>query len=535
MKPRSRSNLLRRWWICGLSAALGLAASRAPAQDIQWRAAADAPPAAAPRGPAVTMLAPVPLPAAAPDPFRKVSYSDGDAGSRVIFRAQMSDAPKMLPVGAPDGPDDPPKKKSDTLPAPRVAASAAAPLEYGPCPTAGGCSSAVCCPGAGPIRCDADGSGHFGLGDCCGPSDHSFWFSAEYLLWWFRGQKLPPLVTVGNPADPVPGAIGQPGTVVLFGGSQPDEGHSGARFRAGWWFDDEHCIGVDVGAFFLGQQSKTFTAGSGGTPALFRPFLNAGNTFVPGVGFVPGAPFEDAEAVAFPGALAGTVAVRQTSSLWGYDANLRTTLWDGPCLDGCWTVQGYGGFRSVGLKESLQIDESLVSLLPGAPGAIAVYDKFKTNNTFYGGQLGLDVEGRWGRWFVDVNGRLGVGDIHQEVQISGATTTTDATGVHTLPGGLLAQGSNMGNYSRDRFALVPELGVNFGYQLTDCVRLFVGYNLLYISSVVRPGDQIDRTVNTTQIPRFGGGGLVGPGRPEFNFRGTEFYAQGVNLGVEFRW
>jgi hypothetical protein len=128
-----------------------------------------------------------------------------------------------------------------------------------------------------------------------------------------------------------------------------------------------------------------------------------------------------------------------------------------------------------------------------------------------------------------------MGDMHEVVKVSGATTITDATGAHTSGGGLLAQGSNIGNYSRDRFALVPELGLNFGYQLTDCVRLFVGYNLLYVSTVARPGDQIDRTVNPTQIPRLGGAGLTGPARPAFMFGGTDFYAQGLNLGVEFRW
>jgi hypothetical protein len=538
MKPLSWSNLLRRSWKCALGLALGLSASAASAEDLQWRAATDAapPPAAAPRGPAVTMLAPVPLPAATPaptdppDPFRKVSYSGAsDAGSPVIFRAQMSDPPKVLPVGTPDGPEDPPKKKPDTLPAPRVVPGFSSAIDaptYGPCPTACGA----------PKACDADGSGHFCVDDCCAPPHNTFWGSAEYLLWWVKGQHLPPLVTAGNPANDIPGALGQPGTVLLFGGQQADDARSGLRLRGGWWLDEEHTVGIDGSVFFLGQQTKNFTAGSLGSPALFRPFLNAGFTFVPGTGFVQGAPFEDAEAVAFPGALAGSVNVRQTSELWGYDANLRTSLWDGSCHGVCWNVDGYAGFRSLGLNESVQVTENLTSLLTSAPGSITVFDKFKADNTFYGGQVGLETELRWKRWFLDLNTRLAMGDVHEVVQISGATTIADSTGVHTSSGGLLAQGTNIGNYSRDRFALVPELGLNVGYQLTDCVRLFVGYNLLYVSNVARPGEQIDRAVNPTQIPRFGGtGSLVGPAVPAFTFHGTDFYAQGLNLGLEFRW
>jgi hypothetical protein len=528
MKRLTRSNLLRRWWKAGLALALGLTASRASAEDIQWRAATDAKPAA----PAVTMLAPVPLPAAvpaAPDPFRKVSYTGvGDADSRVIFRAQMGDPPKMLPVGTPEGPEDPPKKKADSLPAPRVVSSPAPTgIEYRPGP--GPCAPA-------PMCCDADGCGRFGIDDCCGRPSHCFWGSAEYLVWWLKGQTPPPLVTAGNPADAVPGALGQAGTVVLFGGhNQGDESSSGARLRLGWWFDENHTVGIDGSAFFLGQQTRNFTASSFGSPALFRPFFNTGSVFVPGTGFVNSAPFEDAEAVAFPGALAGAVNVRQTSRLWGYDANLRTSLFDGCCKGVGWNIDGYAGFRSISLDESLQISESLGSFLAGAEGNIAVVDKFKTDNTFYGGQIGLEGEMRWHRWFLNANTRLAMGDIHQVVQISGATATSDATGTHTSLGGLLAQGTNIGNYSRDRFALVPELGLNVGYQLTDCLRLFVGYNLLYVTTVVRPADQIDRIVNPTQIPRLGGGTLTGSANPAFNFRGTDFYAQGFNLGVEFRW
>jgi hypothetical protein len=549
MKRLSWSHLLRRWGKGGLGLALGLAVSRASAEEVRWRAAAPAaPPAAvaasgrviastappaAPPGPAVTMLAPVPIPAApfaaAPDPFRKVSYGGGgESEPRTIFRAQMSDSPKMLPVGAPDGPDDPPaKKKADVVPPPHTFTShAVTSLDFP------GCGS-TCAPAA----CNADGCGRFGLDECCGTPDNRFWASAEYLLWWVKGQTPPALVTTGNPNDTLPGALGQPGTTVLFGGQrQSDDSRSGARFRAGWWFDEERTVGIDGSAFFLGQQTKNFTATSFGTPVLARPFRNVGFTSAFPAGFVPSAPFESEELVAFPGVLAGTVAVRQTSRLEGYDVNLRTNLWDG-CCKGCgWNIDGYAGFRSISLDESLQVTENLASLLPGLPGTFAVFDKFKTTNTFYGGQLGLEGELRWRRWFLNANARLGLGDMHQTVEIAGSTTTSDATGVRVDRGGLLAQGSNIGNYSRDRFAVVPELGLNVGYQVTDCLRLFVGYNVLYVSTVVRPADQIDRNVNPTQVPAFGGSQLKGPpAEPAFLFRGTDFYAQGLNLGIEFRW
>jgi len=67
-------------------------------------------------------------------------------------------------------------------------------------------------------------------------------------------------------------------------------------------------------------------------------------------------------------------------------------------------------------------------------------------------------------------------------------------------GGLLALPSNIGTQTRNRFAVIPELGVKVGYQLTDHIRVYAGYNFLYASSVVRPGNQIDPVINRAQLP-----------------------------------
>lgn len=72
--------------------------------------------------------------------------------------------------------------------------------------------------------------------------------------------------------------------------------------------------------------------------------------------------------------------------------------------------------------------------------------------------------------------------------------------------------------------------------MTDHLRAYVGYSLLYWSDVVRPGDQIDRGINTTQLPTLGGQGtLTGPRRPAFSFQDSDFWAQGINFGVQLRF
>src|SRR5262249_6596375 len=114
-------------------------------------------------------------------------------------------------------------------------------------------------------------------------------------------------------------------------------------------------------------------------------------------------------------------------------------------------------------------------------------------------------------------------------------TLTDGT-VVVLPGGLLALPTNIGDHSHDEFSVVPEFRINLGYQVTEHLRAFVGYTFLYWTQVVRPGEQINLNVNSTQIATsllFGP--LAGPAQPSFSFRHSDFWAQGLNLGVEFRF
>ena len=88
--------------------------------------------------------------------------------------------------------------------------------------------------------------------------------------------------------------------------------------------------------------------------------------------------------------------------------------------------------------------------------------------------------------------------------------------------------------TRDRFSVVPEVGINVGYQVTDHINVFVGYSYLYWNNVVRPGNEINLALNSTRTPV----SLVpptGPIAPIFSFRDSDFWAQGVNFGVGLRF
>src|SRR5260370_14784281 len=127
--------------------------------------------------------------------------------------------------------------------------------------------------------------------------------------------------------------------------------------------------------------------------------------------------------------------------------------------------------------------------------------------------------------------------MHQGVDVNGATDVLRPDGSMTIfQGGLLALRSNIGRYQRDELALMPELGLDVGLQLTRHLKLYAGYSFLWINTVARAGEQIDPVINVTQFPILSGAGpLVGPARPAFNFNGTDFWAQGLNFGLELRY
>jgi hypothetical protein len=354
---------------------------------------------------------------------------------------------------------------------------------------------------------------------------------AEYLLWWIKNGPVPPLVTA-SPASSA-GILGRPGTVTLSGPGSDLTGSplSGARFTAGAWLDDCQTVGVEGGYFFLGTGTRNSSAagsGAAGSPVLARPFFNA----------LTGR--EDSELVAAPGVVAGSVGVAASSRLQGAEANALCNLCRGCGCGLGYRVDALAGFRFLELKEGIGITEDL-PVLPTVPvlggTTFLVSDRFDTRNQFYGGQVGVQGQVWSGRLFATAAAKVALGDTHQGVDVSGFTSIAPpGAATTTLPRGLLALPSNSGHFTRDRFGVVPEGRLGVGVQVTDYLRVSAGYTFLYWSNVARPGDQIDRVVNPAALPILGGTApAVGPARPALVFKDTDFWAQGLSFGLEFRY
>jgi hypothetical protein len=318
-----------------------------------------------------------------------------------------------------------------------------------------------------------------------------------------------------------------PGTTVIFGDERVNNDvRSGGRITVGKWFDCDNECGIEATFFGLEDKDTIFSASGNGSPIIARPFFNA----------LTNKP--DSELVSFPNVVNGKITVlAESGNLWDAEVNLRKCLCCSCCC-GCegYRVDGLIGYRFLHYRDSVDITEDLMPTSPlFVPGTqLTVNDSFRCENEFNGGQLGLVATAWKGHWSVEGIAKFALGDVHRECDINGFTVV-QVPGQPTVShqGGLLALSSNIGNHSSDAFAFIPELTLNVGYQLTQKIRLTAGYNFLMLNDFWRAGNQIDTTINPNLIPP--STSTAGPARPAFLANESDFWVQGVQFGLEFRF
>ena len=365
------------------------------------------------------------------------------------------------------------------------------------------------------------------LGQYLAPFANRLWASGEYLLWWTRGDSLPPLVTTSpdGTARDVAGRLDQPGTTILLGGNGgvSSDVRSGGRVVLGYWLFPCQGLGFEGSYLGLGSKATQYAADSNSFSILARPFYNI-------QGDSQG---QDAALIVYPGVADGSITVATTSEFQTAEALLRRHL-----VDQCDRhIDFLFGYRYGVLKDTLSIDESTTSLdsesLLPVGTTFRTLDQFDTQNQFQGGEVGIVFQQRYCRWSLDLLMKLALGSTHSQVAINGSTAITPRGGGTTAyNGGILALPTNIGTYEEKKFSLMPELGVTLGFDVTRHLRATLGYSFLYWSNVARPGDQIDTDLNATQFPP---GTLEGAARPKFAFHTSDFWAQGLNVGLEYRF
>ena len=237
----------------------------------------------------------------------------------------------------------------------------------------------------------------------CGNCTKQPWYSrvfggVEYLNWWNKGSRLPPLVAEG-----VTGVgVQNPGTRVLFGGNFiGGEYEAGLRVTGGLWLDDCQSRAVVVRGFGSAGSHTSFSKNTptAGFPLYGIPFYN---TFPPAS--------EDGFRVARPG-IAGTVTVQAATDVFGVDATYKALL-----DEGC----NYRFDLLAGYQFSKIDDDLVLSTVSAFP--FATHDLFDVSNEFNGATIGLSGDFNQGCVTFQLMGKLGMGNMRQSVAITGNNT-----------------------------------------------------------------------------------------------------------------
>lgn len=389
----------------------------------------------------------------------------------------------------------------------------------------------------------------------------TFQIEAAYLTWFIQKNPLPvPLVTSASFDDAIPGAIGQPHTHVLLGKEEIGMGWmQGFEVGANAWISSQ--TGLEAAYFLLPQTQKKKsikTSGEPGSPNLAVPVFDVSGIF--GLNGVPGETI-----YILPGPLldnpgfSGSFKADLSSQFQGAEINGFYTFEAHPrCI-----LKWVWGFRWFQLEEALKVKVNTATLSSSSSpfDFTKCIDRFQTTNNFVGGQIGFKGQYILGRWRLEglVKGALGASI--EEIKIRGSSKTltgtvwfiTSGTGNETLPGGIFAQPSNRGTYCKAPFAYALETRMNSILEITKNWEIDIGYTFLWISKVLRPGNQIDRKINSTRtaladasrattgigagpIP-FGAPASApapeGKTAPQVVFKQSSFWAQGLNFGI--RW
>ncbi len=353
------------------------------------------------------------------------------------------------------------------------------------------------------------------------------WGGFEYLLWKFRnGPTHWPLAVQGT----IPGGVDftLPGSVILAGGEEFNWDFSnGGRYTVGFWLPGSTKIGIEsVGTVLEAKPLEVgFDAGTLGIPVLGIPFINELTSSI------------DSLFAAFPGALGpsgGQIRVRSMTQFYSAELNMLANLY---------RALYFHANLVVGIKHgSLQESTSILLTSPVNPNGfflgaannapIRMLDRFETRNYFYGGQIGLQLQYRWRSLTLDYDNRIAMGVTRRILDVKGSTRA----GTATAPGGLFAGLTNMGERADNEFGVIPQIRGALGWQALQWLRLTCGIDFVYMSSVIRPGDQIDPVVNPTLVPlRAEFGAAAGTARPAQRFVTTDAWATGVSFGLHVRY
>ncbi len=421
------------------------------------------------------------------------------------------------------------------------------------------------------------GVGPAGVGPGVGPAvplpapneaPYTYWASAEYLLWRIADPLLPSsasampsgLLAVTTsitqqppPAAPAPASVfqttllplgtsgtGSPGNVANMGE------HMGSRIRMGWWFDDNHDLGVEASFFMLNNLTDDFAtvfSNLGNVNGAYA--INTGLSSTVVVTTTTGTGTSSAtltmnyvNPVILGGTSSGALTGFIRDQMLGAELMARANAaYFGPAK-----IDFVVGGRYLYFGEDYELNDnytvnltsvSAATVVPGLPTTIAVgtYDRIIAHNNFYGGQAGFDAETDLGNLYLDARVVCALGANEESVNI---------TALSTSPAGIVLGGSNygagdVGDHLRMRISVIPETNLRVGYMFNPNIRAWVGFDGMYMFNVVRSAGQVASAGAPLQVT-VGSTSTIATVNPfAFHFTDSNLPVEGVNFGIEFRF
>ena len=345
----------------------------------------------------------------------------------------------------------------------------------------------------------------------------SGWGAVDYLMGWSKGRDVPALASSSAVDDE--GVLGAPSTSVLQGNERVGLGTgSGGRADFGAWLGGKTEVGLGMRFYGYSADAGDFNAVSDGSQVLALPFYNTRFDQ------------EDARLIATgSGAAAGEININHATNVLQAESYLRIPMTEGQG----WRFDLVGGYHYSRVEDRITLDafsEDLDgSFLLGVGNTRRVTDVFDATNDFHGGSLGMLGQVHHDRMVFSMLGKISGGNMHQKVRIEGRQVNTAPTGSNDIfNAGTFALNTNTGRYERDVTAVIPEAQFTFTFLWKENVSLNLGYAFSYWSDIVTATDSIDRNVNSSQ---FQDNQLFGSGDPQFTLRDTDFWVQGMTIGI----
>ena len=333
------------------------------------------------------------------------------------------------------------------------------------------------------------------------------WMTPEYVHYWQNTTtRLPELLSNADPTDSFP-----VGSYYGNKGISWNDGN-GVKLTVGAWIDDKKSYGIELTGFYIPRQTQSagYNPLPGNVDAFFSDYSAGSPPFIK-QNFFPSDPGSNA-------------SFHYSTEQYGGEANglIHIGDWE-PAGDLKIRADGLGGFRYFGLQDSYSDEYN-------EPNAGFFYnDYFKTENNFYGANLGAHVRLEYERFFAEITPKIALGVTDESVGVNGSNSVPIVPG----PGGFYASGNKLGHRSNDTFAYLPQITIKLGYTISRNVEAFVGYDALYLSDVARVENQISTQLDGNTIAGFNAGAAPDQS-PSMNVQSSSLFEQGVTAGLTFK-